>query len=81
MEYTVGCLGSNFNNSVEEMLLVSDIFSIIKIRRKMGFDDVAYLLYEEAFSNVTIFNVSLKRSVVTDLKKLTLAGVCKKYSK
>ena len=67
-EYTDGCLRSNFGKSVERMLVVSDIFSIIKIKSKMVFDDMAYLLYGKLFSNVSIFDTSLKRSVMTDLK-------------
>ncbi len=60
--------------------MVSNIFSIIKIRLKMVFDEMAYLLYGKLFSNITISNTSLKRSVMTILK-LTLAGVCEKYLK
>jgi len=46
----------------------------------MVFDEMAYLLYGKLFSNITISNTSLKRSVMTILK-LTLAGVCEKYLK
>ena len=45
MEFNFGCLDARIVKSIKWRMIVSNIFSITKIRIEIGLNDVAYLLY------------------------------------